>query len=112
MDRPGPQSHILRNDRSPPGEDFSSYSTADLIEEAKREKWVDSDSLAEDWLEEEVGGEVKYILNHVKAEAGWTATQVWGFQMVGGERRYVRNVVVAKGDKFISFKMIYDFIEG
>ncbi|RWA03769.1 hypothetical protein EKO27_g11331, partial [Xylaria grammica] len=75
--------------------------------EARKEGWVDSDFLAQDWLEE---GEGKFVLNHVHADAGWFATQVWGFQEIGGERRYVRNVVVAKGDKFESFKMIYDFV--
>ncbi|KAI1130760.1 hypothetical protein F5Y10DRAFT_107764 [Nemania abortiva] len=74
--------------------------------EARKGGWVDSDFLALDWLDEEGG----FVLNHVAAEAGWFATQAWGFQDVGGERRHVRNVVVAKGDKFISFKMIYDFI--
>ncbi|TGJ80379.1 hypothetical protein E0Z10_g8380 [Xylaria hypoxylon] len=75
--------------------------------EARKGGWVDSDFLAQDWREEAQG---KFVLNHVHADAGWFATQVWGFQDIGGERRYVRNVVVAKGDKFESFKMIYDFI--
>ncbi|KAI0102143.1 hypothetical protein GGR51DRAFT_527942 [Nemania sp. FL0031] len=75
--------------------------------EARKSGWVDSDFLALDWLEEEGG----VIFNHVAADAGWFATQAWGFQDVGGERRYVRNVVVAKGGKFESFKMIYDFLE-
>ncbi|KAI1752038.1 hypothetical protein F4782DRAFT_530981 [Xylaria castorea] len=84
--------------------------------EARREGWIDSAFLAEDWIENQEGegkgpkGET-LILNYVKAEAGWFATQVWGFQDIGGERRYVRNVVVAKGSKFENFKMIYDFIE-
>ncbi|KAI1112046.1 hypothetical protein F5Y14DRAFT_285961 [Nemania sp. NC0429] len=76
--------------------------------EARREGWVDSDYLARDWEEEE--GEGKYIFSNVVAEAGWFATQVWGFQVIGGERRYVRNVVVAKGEKFENFKMVYDFV--
>ncbi|KAI0436850.1 hypothetical protein F4803DRAFT_566527 [Xylaria telfairii] len=84
--------------------------------DARAEGWTDSAYLADDWIEnpdaEGKGpkGET-LILNHVKADAGWLATQVWGFQDVGGERRYVRNVVVAKGGKFESFKMIYDFVE-
>ncbi|KAK5630085.1 hypothetical protein RRF57_005800 [Xylaria bambusicola] len=76
--------------------------------EARKEKWVENDFLAEDWLETD--GEGKLVLNHVVADGGWFATQVWGFQDVGGERRYVRNVVVAKGDEFVNFKMIYDFV--
>ncbi|KAI0468754.1 hypothetical protein F4859DRAFT_202316 [Xylaria cf. heliscus] len=86
---------------------------ADDDGQARKDGWVDSGFLAEDWIAGE--GEAKgpkgeeLVLNHVKADAGWVATQVWGFQDVGGERRYVRNVVVAKGEKFESFKMIYDY---
>lgn len=81
--------------------------------EARANKWTDSDFLALDWLvgeEEQTGpnGE-PLLLSHVAADAGWYATQIWGFQNIGGERRYVRNVVVAKGDKFENFKMVYDF---
>lgn len=75
--------------------------------EARRERWADSDFLALDWEE---GDRDEYVLSHVAADAGWFATQAWGFQDVGGERRYVRNVVVAKGDKFENFKMVYDFV--
>ncbi|KAF2963376.1 hypothetical protein GQX73_g10186 [Xylaria multiplex] len=77
--------------------------------EARGEGWVDSDFLAQDWRDGDGDGD-RFVLNHVRADAGWFATQVWGFQDIGGERRYVRNVVVAKGDKFESFKMIYDFV--
>ncbi|KAI1809435.1 hypothetical protein GGS20DRAFT_571977 [Poronia punctata] len=64
--------------------------------------------LAADWIAEEKN----HVFNHVRSVAdGWTATQVWGFQIVGGERRYVRNVVVAKGDESQKFKMVYDFVE-
>lgn len=86
-----------------------------LVDEARAEKWVDDDFVALDWLEgdaEKAGpkGET-HMLNHVQSlDAGWTALQVWGFQDVGGERRYVRNVVVAKDGKFVSFKMIYDWV--
>ncbi|KAI0818304.1 hypothetical protein GGR55DRAFT_674138 [Xylaria sp. FL0064] len=83
--------------------------------EARKEGWADSDFLALDWLPENPGegegGEGGlFVLNHVVADAGWRATQVWGFQEIGGERRYVRNVVVAKEGKFETFKMIYDFV--
>ncbi|KAI3323456.1 hypothetical protein HD806DRAFT_87908 [Xylariaceae sp. AK1471] len=85
-----------------------------FLQEALSQKWAVDDFLAQDWIEDE--NEKKgpkgepYVLNHVKADRGWFATQVWGFQMIGDERRYVRNVVVAKEDKFENFKMIYDFV--
>jgi hypothetical protein len=87
---------------------------AAFVQEALAQKWAVDDFLAQDWIEDESekkgpNGET-HVLNHVKADNGWFATQVWGFQMIGDERRYVRNVVVAKGDKFENFKMIYDFV--
>ncbi|KAI0383755.1 hypothetical protein F5Y04DRAFT_249626 [Hypomontagnella monticulosa] len=83
--------------------------------EALKEKWVEDDFVAKDWLEgdAEKGGPKgeTHVMNHVQSlDAGWTALQVWGFQSVGGERRYVRNIVVAKGDKFVNFKMVYDWV--
>ncbi|KAI6093450.1 hypothetical protein F4821DRAFT_220639 [Hypoxylon rubiginosum] len=83
--------------------------------EALKGGWVEDDFVAQDWLEDEVekGGPEgeTHVLNHVESlDNGWTALQVWGFQDVGGERRYVRNIVVAKGGKFESFKMIYDWV--
>ncbi|KAL7628746.1 hypothetical protein AAE478_000261 [Parahypoxylon ruwenzoriense] len=86
--------------------------------EAREKKWVDGgdpDFAARDWVEgdaENAGpaGE-SHILSFVQSlDAAWTALQVWGFQDVGGERRYVRNVVVANGDKYVSFKMVYDWV--
>lgn len=85
--------------------------------EAKTEGWVEDEFAALDWLEGD--GEQKgpagetLIVNHVvnlDAAGGWTAVQVWGFQSVGGERRYTRNIVVAKGEQFVNFKMVYDYI--
>lgn len=83
-------------------------------------KWVSAadigdEFLASGWLEDEAekagpGGET-HIWSHVESlDNGWTATQVWGFQTVDGERRYARNVVVAKGDKKVEFKLVYDYI--
>ncbi|OTA69272.1 hypothetical protein K449DRAFT_322262 [Hypoxylon sp. EC38] len=83
--------------------------------EAIKSGWVKDDFVARDWLEgdaEKGGPEGEtHILNHVESlDNGWTALQVWGFQDIGGERRYTRNIVVAKGDKFVEFKMIYDWV--
>ncbi|KAI1106676.1 hypothetical protein F4804DRAFT_300153 [Jackrogersella minutella] len=84
--------------------------------EALEKKWASSDFVARDWLEDDAekagpDGET-HILNHVESlDNGWTALQVWGFQDIGGERRYARNIVVAKGDTYIDFKMIYDWVE-
>ena len=52
---------------------------------------------------------------HVQAEAesvggnGWTADQIWGFEVVEGERRYVRHVVVRKGEDWKLARLVYDY---
>ncbi|GAP91654.1 hypothetical protein SAMD00023353_6900130 [Rosellinia necatrix] len=103
----------------------SRFATADEVAalvatpdaQARRDRWADDDFLAQDWIADaDADAEGKgpngepLIIAHMDADAGWRATQIWGFQIIGGERRYVRNVVVAKGEKFESFKMIYDFV--
>lgn len=86
-----------------------------------RSRWatvddVDDPWLAKDWLEgdEEKSGPngETHLLNIAESvDKGWTATQVWGFQMVDGVRRYCRHVVVAKGSKREELKLVYDYLE-
>ncbi|ETS87239.1 hypothetical protein PFICI_01067 [Pestalotiopsis fici W106-1] len=70
--------------------------------------------LAGDWIvadEEKTGPDgALHLVNWVEAEAGWTAAQVWGFQLIGGERRYARNIVIKKGDKKVELRLVYDFV--
>ncbi|KAI0008808.1 hypothetical protein F4779DRAFT_417164 [Xylariaceae sp. FL0662B] len=75
----------------------------------------DADAVTSDWLEgeSEAGGPAgeSHIWNYVESlDAGWTVVQVWGFQTIGGERRHVRSVVAAKDGKFVSIKLIYDWV--
>ncbi|KAJ4296086.1 hypothetical protein N0V88_004788 [Collariella sp. IMI 366227] len=72
--------------------------------------------LAAGWLEgeEEKGGPngETHLESHVESyDAGWTATQIWGFKLIEGVRKYVRNVVVAKGGERVEIQLVYDFIE-
>lgn len=51
---------------------------------------------------------------HVQAYAesvgnGWTANQIWGFEVINGERRYVRHVIVRKGDDWKLARLVYDY---
>lgn len=49
--------------------------------------------LANGWEE----GMTEWIHAYVESlDSGWTAEQVWGFQVVGGERRHVRNTIIKK----------------
>jgi hypothetical protein len=42
-------------------------------------------------------------------ESGWTAEQVWGFEIVEGERRHTRRVVVTKDGKVEMARLVYSF---
>jgi len=85
-------------------------------------RWVKPEEIEDaflksaDWLEgeEEKGGPngETHVLSHVESvDNGWTATQIWGFQLVGGERKHVRHIVIAKGGERVELKLIYDYVE-
>lgn len=63
--------------------------------------------LKSDWE----AGTTEWVFAYVESlDAGWTASQTWGFQVVNGERRYARNVVVLKGQERAEVRMIYDYV--
>ncbi|KAI2011514.1 hypothetical protein LOZ52_004778 [Ophidiomyces ophidiicola] len=41
---------------------------------------------------------------------GWTAEQVWGFEVIDGVRRYTRRVVAEKNGKVIKARLVYDYL--
>ncbi|KAK1832816.1 hypothetical protein QBC39DRAFT_403580 [Podospora conica] len=68
------------------------------------------------WLEgdEEKGGPAgeTHLWSHVESvDNGWTADQIWGFQLVEGVRKHVRLIVVAKGAERAEIKLVYDNLE-
>ncbi|KHN93857.1 uncharacterized protein MAM_08279 [Metarhizium album ARSEF 1941] len=77
-----------------------------------RSTWLAPDEIEDAYLKNGWDAEAdgKLIFSHVESlDAGWTATQVWGFQQVNGERRYCRNIVVAKNDERAEFRLVYDY---
>ncbi|KAK3394225.1 hypothetical protein B0H63DRAFT_40246 [Podospora didyma] len=76
---------------------------------------VEDAHLAKGWLEgaeEKTGpnGEA-HMLSHVESvDAGWMATQIWGFQLIEGVRKYVRRIVVAKDTQRAELVLVYDFL--
>ncbi|RDA91377.1 hypothetical protein CP533_6888 [Ophiocordyceps camponoti-saundersi (nom. inval.)] len=79
-----------------------------------RSHWITLDEvqdpyLAGGWI---FDGDDKTLLRAIAVNktAGWTATQVWGFQMVDDERRYCRNVVIEKGEQRVNFRIVYDYV--
>ncbi|KAK4464142.1 hypothetical protein QBC42DRAFT_263987 [Cladorrhinum samala] len=81
--------------------------TEDISDEFLKSGWLEGE-------EEKTGpnGE-SHFLSHVESyDAGWTATQVWGFKTdKEGKRRYARNVVIAKGAERVELQLWYDYIE-
>ncbi|KAM0332121.1 hypothetical protein ACHAQA_002393 [Verticillium albo-atrum] len=76
---------------------------------------VEDPHLKKGWLEgdaESTGpGGKSHVFSHVEnLDSGWTATQIWGFQEIDGARRYARNIVVAKGDEKVEFRLVYDWL--
>ncbi|ORY66153.1 uncharacterized protein BCR38DRAFT_340226 [Pseudomassariella vexata] len=89
-----------------------------------RSKWLTAEQLAavaqehgehlgKDWIEDAAEaqgpGGASHVMNYVESTAGWTAVQIWGFQMIGGERRYARNVLVKKNNKVVEVRLVYDY---
>ncbi|KAG9237208.1 hypothetical protein BJ875DRAFT_481531 [Amylocarpus encephaloides] len=76
---------------------------------------VDDEFQKEEWLEgdEEVGGPngEKHVQSFVRNdEAGWTASQIWGFAILpDGKRYYTRRVVVQKGDEILKVRLVYNW---
>ncbi|CAI7571469.1 unnamed protein product [Penicillium glandicola] len=83
--------------------------------DAKVQKFLIGETLidgskSEGFLAEE--GEVVFLQSFVRnTESGWTAEQVWGFEIVDGERRHTRRVVVIKDGKVQSARLVYAFKE-
>ncbi|KAM5358390.1 hypothetical protein ACJZ2D_015320 [Fusarium nematophilum] len=68
---------------------------------------IDDGTLKDGWL---IEGEKSLVLSYVVSQGnGWTATQVWGFQLVQGERRYcMRVLVVSKQGESVQARFVYD----
>ncbi|CRK33349.1 hypothetical protein BN1708_001037 [Verticillium longisporum] len=80
-------------------------SPAEIEDEFLKKGWLEGDA-------ESTGPQGKsHVYSHVEnVDNGWTATQIWGFQEIDGQRRYARNIVVAKDDKKVEFRLVYDYL--
>ncbi|KAF3360272.1 hypothetical protein VdG1_01232 [Verticillium dahliae VDG1] len=80
-------------------------SPAEIEDEFLKKGWLEGDA-------ESTGPQGKsHVCSHVEnVDNGWTATQIWGFQEIDGQRRYARNIVVAKDDKKVEFRLVYDYL--
>lgn len=68
--------------------------------------------LVDDEGEEYGEGEGLYLQSWVvNLDSGWTAEQIWGFEIVNGERRYARRVAVVKDGKYELARLVYSYVE-
>ncbi|RAL17179.1 uncharacterized protein BO97DRAFT_358764 [Aspergillus homomorphus CBS 101889] len=67
--------------------------------------------VVENGLGEELGeGEGLWFGSFVESlDNGWTAEQIWGFEMIDGQRYYTRRVVVAKEAKYELARFVYSY---
>jgi len=79
---------------------------ADIDDPYLRDRWEEGDA-------EKVGpGGESHIRSYVESVSdGWTALQIWGFQVVNGARMYCRNIVVAKGSERVQMRLVYSYEE-
>ena len=74
-------------------------------------RWIepsaaDDDFLSSGWVDEGP----QQIQAYVESVGdGWTANQVWGFELREGNRRFVRRVVVKKDQQVEKVRLVYDF---
>ncbi|KEY64397.1 hypothetical protein S7711_08457 [Stachybotrys chartarum IBT 7711] len=81
-----------------------------------RSHWVSFSELDDEFLKKgwKVDGEEidkTLVYSFVESDNnGWTATQVWGFQIVNGERRHCRNILIQKDGQRAEFRFVYDYL--
>lgn len=81
------------------GEDDVKFLKAEVLKDLK----TTSGFLADD------GGQVQSWAVNQDAAQGWTAEQVWGFEVLEGKRYYTRRVVVRKGQDVQRVRLVYDY---
>ncbi|KAE8383565.1 hypothetical protein BDV26DRAFT_251225 [Aspergillus bertholletiae] len=69
--------------------------------------------VADENVGEEYGeGEGLFLQSFVEnLDSGWTAEQIWGFEVIDGKRYYTRRIVVAKGEKYEKARFVYTFLK-
>lgn len=85
---------------------------AEVEKTTQQKEGIASSTTTAGWLDENSARHVQsWVLNvDETAAGGWTAEQVWGFEMVGKKRHYTRRVVVRKGDdKVERARLVYDY---
>ncbi|KAJ5391444.1 hypothetical protein N7509_006934 [Penicillium cosmopolitanum] len=113
------KSRHFRGEKGRPAIEFQT-SVANPEDEAKIQKFLRGEILADgsasdgfiiDNEGEEFGeGEGLFVQSFVESkDNGWTAEQIWGFEIVDGERRHTRRVAVVKNSQVELARLVYTF---
>ncbi|KAK2865417.1 hypothetical protein FQN49_003595 [Arthroderma sp. PD_2] len=85
-------------------------------EDAAVAKFFNGDVLADGsasdgWAVDESEGDEPFLQSWVQSvDNGWTAEQVWGFEVINGARYYTRRIVVAKNGVCSKVRLVYPYI--
>ncbi|KAI5278614.1 hypothetical protein KEM52_004650 [Ascosphaera acerosa] len=90
---------------------------ADAGEQEALEKFLRGETLADgktatsfEVQQGDAEAEHPFLHSWVKSvKDGWTAEQIWGFEIINGERRHTRRAVVAKKDKVVKARLVYAY---
>ncbi|EGE00299.1 hypothetical protein TMEN_2520 [Trichophyton mentagrophytes] len=68
-------------------------------------------SASDGWAVDESEGSEPFLQSWVESvDNGWTAEQVWGFEVINGARYYTRRIVVAKNGVCSKVRLVYGYI--
>ncbi|CAI7614573.1 unnamed protein product [Penicillium bialowiezense] len=79
-------------------------------DDARVAKFLRAETLADGSKSEGFLEEEAFMQSFVQnADAGWTAEQVWGFEIIDGQRLHTRRVVVTKNGQVELARLVYSF---
>jgi hypothetical protein len=79
-------------------------------DDARVAKFLAGETLVDGSKSEGYTDEEVYLQSFVtNADDGWTAEQIWGFEIIDGQRLHTRRVVVAKAGKVEMARLVYTF---
>ncbi|OJJ40447.1 hypothetical protein ASPWEDRAFT_33843 [Aspergillus wentii DTO 134E9] len=118
------QSRLLRGSKGEDGKVRPDIELNTKIDDEKVRKFLRGEvlpdgSASEGYVVEELGEEhgegeglwLQSFVQNTDSGYGWTAEQIWGFEVIDGKRYYVRRVAVAKDGKYELGRLVYEFIK-
>ncbi|KNG90406.1 hypothetical protein ANOM_001040 [Aspergillus nomiae NRRL 13137] len=91
-------------------EDVKKFLKGEILADGKDTEGFVADNVGEEYGEGE-GLFLQSFVQNLDSNGGWTAEQIWGFELIDGKRYYTRRVVVAKEGKYEKARFVYTFIK-